>query len=115
MCSSPTSKSLAHLSTGSPVDQRRYEPDGGYADVTVSSERTATIAAGAESGQARSRNATRRRLQTGTAHSGVRRRLAGDWFEGSWEEYAAWAKETRGADALEPHRIKYKSLVRPGE
>jgi len=36
------------------------------------------------------------------------------WFEGSWEEYAAWAKETRGSDALEPHRIKYKPLVRPG-
>jgi ATP-binding cassette ChvD family protein len=36
------------------------------------------------------------------------------WFEGSWEEYAAWVKETRGADALEPHRIKYKSLLRPG-
>jgi ATP-binding cassette ChvD family protein len=35
------------------------------------------------------------------------------WFEGSWQEYAAWAKETRGADALEPHRIKYKALVRP--
>src|SRR6185503_1291418 len=36
------------------------------------------------------------------------------WFEGSWEEYAAWARETRGADALEPHRIKYKPLARPG-
>ena len=36
------------------------------------------------------------------------------WFEGSWEEYAAWVKDTRGADALEPHRIKYKSLLRPG-
>ena len=36
------------------------------------------------------------------------------WFEGSWEEYAAWAKETRGADALEPHRIRYKPLLRPG-
>jgi energy-dependent translational throttle protein EttA len=36
------------------------------------------------------------------------------WFEGSWEEYAAWVKDTRGADALEPHRIKYKSLHRPG-
>ena len=36
------------------------------------------------------------------------------WFEGSWEEYAAWAKDTRGADALEPHRIKYKPLLRPG-
>ena len=23
-------------------------------------------------------------------------------------------KETRGAEALEPHRIKYKPLVRPG-
>ena len=36
------------------------------------------------------------------------------WFEGSWEEYAAWVKDTRGADALEPHRIKYKPLIRPG-
>ncbi|MGH3071405.1 MAG: energy-dependent translational throttle protein EttA [Gaiellaceae bacterium] len=34
------------------------------------------------------------------------------WFEGSWEEYAGWVKETRGAEALEPHRIKYKPLVR---
>jgi sulfate-transporting ATPase len=36
------------------------------------------------------------------------------WFEGSWEEYAAWVKDTRGPDALEPHRPKYKSLLRPG-
>jgi ATP-binding cassette ChvD family protein len=36
------------------------------------------------------------------------------WFEGSWEEYAAWVRETRGPDALEPHRIRYKPLVRPG-
>ena len=36
------------------------------------------------------------------------------WFEGSWEEYTAWVKDTRGADALEPHRIKYKPLLRPG-
>jgi ATP-binding cassette ChvD family protein len=36
------------------------------------------------------------------------------WFEGSWQEYAAWVRETRGADALEPHRIKYKALVQPG-
>ena len=35
-------------------------------------------------------------------------------FEGSWEEYAAWVRETRGAEALEPHRIRYKPLVRPG-
>ncbi len=34
------------------------------------------------------------------------------WFEGSWAEYEAWMKETRGPDALEPHRIKYKPLVR---
>jgi ATPase subunit of ABC transporter with duplicated ATPase domains len=34
------------------------------------------------------------------------------WFEGSYEEYADWVKETRGAEALEPHRIKYKPLVR---
>jgi energy-dependent translational throttle protein EttA len=36
------------------------------------------------------------------------------WFEGSYEEYAAWVRETRGAEALEPHRIKYKPLARPG-
>jgi energy-dependent translational throttle protein EttA len=34
------------------------------------------------------------------------------WFEGSWGEYADWVKETRGPEALEPHRIKYKPLVR---
>jgi sulfate-transporting ATPase len=34
------------------------------------------------------------------------------WFEGTWAEYAEWVKETRGAEALEPHRIKYKPLVR---
>src|ERR1700742_2537803 len=34
------------------------------------------------------------------------------WFEGTWAEYAAWVTETRGAEALEPHRIKYKPLVR---
>jgi ATP-binding cassette ChvD family protein len=34
------------------------------------------------------------------------------WFEGSWGEYEAWMKETRGPDALEPHRIKYKPLMR---
>jgi energy-dependent translational throttle protein EttA len=30
------------------------------------------------------------------------------WFEGGWQEYAEW----RGPEALEPHRIKYKPLVR---
>jgi sulfate-transporting ATPase len=34
------------------------------------------------------------------------------WFEGTWGEYAEWVKETRGPEALEPHRIKYKPLVR---
>jgi sulfate-transporting ATPase len=34
------------------------------------------------------------------------------WFEGGYGEYADWVKETRGAEALEPHRIKYKPLVR---
>jgi len=36
------------------------------------------------------------------------------WFEGDWAEYAEWVKETRGPEALEPHRIKYKPLVRAG-
>ena len=34
------------------------------------------------------------------------------WFEGAWGDYVEWMKETRGPDALEPHRIKYKPLVR---
>jgi ATP-binding cassette ChvD family protein len=34
------------------------------------------------------------------------------WFEGTWGEYVAWVTETRGPEALEPHRIKYKPLVR---
>jgi sulfate-transporting ATPase len=34
------------------------------------------------------------------------------WFEGTWAEYAAWVRETRGPEALEPHRIRYKPLVR---
>jgi ATPase subunit of ABC transporter with duplicated ATPase domains len=34
------------------------------------------------------------------------------WFEGDWGEYADWVRETRGPEALEPHRIKYKPLVR---
>ena len=36
------------------------------------------------------------------------------WFEGSFEEYEQWVRETRGEEALEPHRISYKPLVRPG-
>ena len=34
------------------------------------------------------------------------------WFEGTWGEYAAWVVETRGPEALEPHRIKFKPLTR---
>ncbi len=34
------------------------------------------------------------------------------WFEGGWAEYADWVRETRGPEALEPHRIKYKPLLR---
>jgi sulfate-transporting ATPase len=34
------------------------------------------------------------------------------WFEGGWGAYADWVTETRGAEALEPHRVKYKPLVR---
>ena len=33
------------------------------------------------------------------------------WFEGSWGDYVEWMKETRGPEALEPHRIKYKPLL----
>jgi energy-dependent translational throttle protein EttA len=36
------------------------------------------------------------------------------WFEGSFSEYEDWVRETRGAEALEPHRIRYKPLVRTG-
>ena len=34
------------------------------------------------------------------------------WFEGTYAEFAEWVRETRGPEALEPHRIKYKPLVR---
>jgi energy-dependent translational throttle protein EttA len=34
------------------------------------------------------------------------------WFEGTWGAYADWVTATRGAEALEPHRVKYKPLVR---
>jgi ATP-binding cassette ChvD family protein len=33
------------------------------------------------------------------------------WYEGSWQQYADWVRETRGIDALEPHRIRYKRLT----
>lgn len=33
------------------------------------------------------------------------------WFEGTYHEYAADLKRRTGADAIQPHRIKYKRLV----
>jgi energy-dependent translational throttle protein EttA len=36
------------------------------------------------------------------------------WFEGTLTEYEQWVRETRGPEALEPHRIRYKPLIRPG-
>jgi ATP-binding cassette ChvD family protein len=33
------------------------------------------------------------------------------WFEGAYAEFADWMKDTRGPEALEPHRITYKRLV----
>ena len=34
------------------------------------------------------------------------------WFEGDWGEYADWVTRDARPEALEPHRIKYKPLVR---
>jgi sulfate-transporting ATPase len=34
------------------------------------------------------------------------------WFEGNFSEYEAFRKKELGADAEQPHRIKYKPLVR---
>jgi ATP-binding cassette ChvD family protein len=34
------------------------------------------------------------------------------WFEGNFSEYEAWRKKELGAEADQPHRIKYKPLVR---
>ncbi|TKB55406.1 energy-dependent translational throttle protein EttA [Ferrimonas aestuarii] len=33
-----------------------------------------------------------------------------NFFEGNYSEYRDWMKQTHGADALEPHRIKYKRI-----
>jgi energy-dependent translational throttle protein EttA len=35
-----------------------------------------------------------------------------EWFEGNYQDYEADRKRRLGADALVPHRIKYKKLVR---
>jgi ATP-binding cassette ChvD family protein len=34
------------------------------------------------------------------------------WFEGNFTEYEAWRRKELGAEAEQPHRIKYKPLVR---
>jgi ATP-binding cassette ChvD family protein len=34
------------------------------------------------------------------------------WFEGNFTEYEAWRRKELGTDADQPHRIKYKPLVR---
>jgi ATP-binding cassette ChvD family protein len=34
------------------------------------------------------------------------------WFEGNFSEYETWRRKELGADADQPHRIKYKPLVR---
>lgn len=33
-----------------------------------------------------------------------------NFYEGNYSDYEAWLKATYGADALEPHRIKYKKI-----
>ena len=35
-----------------------------------------------------------------------------EWFEGNYEEYEADKKRRLGAEADQPHRVKYKPLVR---
>ncbi|MDM1663750.1 energy-dependent translational throttle protein EttA [Escherichia coli] len=35
-----------------------------------------------------------------------------EFFEGNFTEYEDWKKRTLGAEALEPHRIKYKKIAR---
>jgi ATPase subunit of ABC transporter with duplicated ATPase domains len=33
------------------------------------------------------------------------------WFEGNYQDYSAWRKKTLGADADQPHRIRYRRLT----
>ncbi|GLS82845.1 energy-dependent translational throttle protein EttA [Paraferrimonas haliotis] len=33
-----------------------------------------------------------------------------NFFEGNYNEYTAWLKETQGKEAIEPHRLKYKRM-----
>ena len=34
------------------------------------------------------------------------------WFEGNYQDYVEDYRKRRGEDALQPHRIRYKPLVR---
>jgi ATPase subunit of ABC transporter with duplicated ATPase domains len=34
------------------------------------------------------------------------------WFEGNYSEYETWRQRELGAKAEQPHRIRYKPLVR---
>ncbi len=34
------------------------------------------------------------------------------WFEGNFSEYEAWRRKELGADAVQPHRIRYKPMAR---
>jgi len=34
------------------------------------------------------------------------------WFEGNFQDYHADLKKRKGADADQPHRLKYRKLVR---
>jgi sulfate-transporting ATPase len=34
------------------------------------------------------------------------------WFEGNFSEYEGWRRKQLGAEADQPHRIKYRPLVR---
>ncbi len=34
------------------------------------------------------------------------------WFEGNFQDYMGWRRKTLGAEADQPHRIKYRKLVR---
>jgi energy-dependent translational throttle protein EttA len=33
-------------------------------------------------------------------------------YEGNFSEYSTWLKATYGADIVEPHRLKYKRMVK---
>jgi ATPase subunit of ABC transporter with duplicated ATPase domains len=34
------------------------------------------------------------------------------WFQGNYTEYEEWVKANLGEEALQPHRVRYKPLVK---